>query len=125
MKGALTELEKDFKEMLECIDFKKYDPYSKLYMRALFIGQMYMCVKALGEDDVEEELDGASKYMYSYLKTNEESYKEMAKDELKHAGMLIKLHYAAATDSDEKEHLEEQENKRQEMLSRLSKWSEA
>lgn len=123
MKSDLMELEKDFKEMLSCIDFKHYDPYSKLFMRVLFTGQMYMCVKSLEmEDDVEEELDGAKKYMLKFLETDNEIYKEMAKDELKHAGNLIKIHYLHADDK-EKEELEERENERQEILSRLSKWT--
>ena len=78
----LDELEKDFKELLGCIDFEHYDPYSKLFMRALFIGQMYMCVKSLDEDDVEEELEGAEKYIRRYLETDNETYREMARDEL-------------------------------------------
>ena len=82
-----------------------------------------MCVKSLEmEDDVEEELDGAKKYMLKFLETDNEIYKEMAKDELKHAGNLIKIHYLHADDK-EKEELEERENERQEILSRLSKWT--
>lgn len=119
MKSALTELEKDFKEMLECIDFKKYDPYSKLYMRALFIGQMYMCVKALG-NDVDEELEGAEEYWKKYEETADSTFKDMANDELRHASILIKKHLAKCTDEEEKEHLNSQEKRRQEILKHIS-----
>ena len=85
------ELEKDFREALSHIDFKKYDPYSREFMKALFIGQMWSIVCCLDcDDDVEEELDGARKYMGLYKMTGDNSYKEMAGDELKHAGILIK-----------------------------------
>lgn len=120
MKSALTELEKDFKDMLDCIDFEKYDPYSKLYMRALFIGQMYMCVKALGEDDVEEEIEGAEKYFKKYEETADTTFKDMANDELRHANILIKKHLAKCTDEDEREHLNYQEKRRQEILKHIS-----
>ena len=116
-----TELKHDFKESLEHVDFKKYDPYSREFMKALFIGQMYMAAKRLcDDDDVEEELDGAKKYISEYLDNGDSAYKEMARDELKHAGILIKEHYKHA-DADMKATLEEHENERQELLKRLEK----
>lgn len=118
----LKELEKDFDEALSCIDFRKYDPYSRPFMKALFIGQMYMAAKCMDgeEDDVEEELDGARKYMETYLETGEMPYRDMAKDELRHAGILIKEHYKHA-DGKMREMLEEHENVRQELMKRLGK----
>ena len=111
---ALEELKKDFKEALSHIDFSEYDPYSRPFMKALFIGQLLMAVKDM-EDDVDEELDGARNYWNKYLETNDVQYKEMAHDELKHAGILIKKHLATADES-EKAYLNGLEKERQEML---------
>ncbi len=115
----VEELEKDFKEVLSEIDFKKYDPFSKVFMKAIFIGQMWSLLKCL-EDDVEDELDGAEKYLNEYLESGESAYREMARDELKHAGILIKKHYENA-DSKERTHLEELENRRQQILNVIEK----
>ena len=93
MKMALKELKKDFKDCLSDIDFKEYDPWSKKFMKASFIGQMWFLMKALHDDDDVE-------------------------DELRHAGILIKKHYEWA-DDDKKTILEEHENKRQELMKRL------
>ena len=83
-------LKEDFKEALSHIDFdKSYDPYSKTFMKALFIGQLLMACEEI-EDDVEEELDGAKKYMARYEDTGDTSFREMAKDELKHAVESVK-----------------------------------
>ena len=108
-------LKEDFKDALSQIDFtKKYDPYSKTFMKALFIGQLLMACEEL-EDDVEEELDGARNYWELYLETSDVQYKEMAHDELKHAGILIKKHLAKADES-ERDYLNKLEADRQSML---------
>ena len=115
------ELKHDFNKAVAHIDFKEYDPYSRAFMKALFIGQMYMVAKCIcEEDDISEELDGAEKYWDMYLKSNDSQYKEMAHDELKHAGILIKMRYKNA-DEKTKEVLEEYENSRQQLLSSLDK----
>lgn len=122
MKDALEELRKDFKEMLGCIDFQKYDPYSKLFMRALFIGQMYMAVKILDDDsdnigsDIEEELNGAKGYYNLFNQTGDTTFRDMASDELRHAGILIKKHLQKNVDAVQKEMLNSYESKRQEMM---------
>lgn len=119
MKMALKELKKDFKDCLSDIDFKEYDPWSKKFMKASFIGQMWYLMKALhDDDDVEEELEGAETYMEKWHTTGDTAFRDMAKDELRHAGILIKKHYEWA-DDDKKTILEEHENKRQELLKRL------
>ncbi len=115
MKSAEV-LEADFKEALSQINFNEpYDPYSKEFMKPLFIGQLLMAVKSV-EDDVDEELDGAKKYWKIFQETNDAQYREMAQDELKHAGILIKKHLAKTTDPKTKEKLNELEKERQEML---------
>ena len=119
MKLAMKELKKDFKEALSEIDFKEYDPFSKKFMKASFIGQMWMLIKMLhDDDDVEEELEGAEEYMDKWHSTGDTAFRDMAKDELRHAGILIKKHYEWA-DDDKKAILEEHENKRQELMKRL------
>lgn len=119
MKMALKELKKDFRDCLSEIDFKEYDPWSKKFMKASFIGQMWYLMKALhDDDDVEEELEGAETYMEKWHTTGDVAFRDMAKDELRHAGILIKKHYEWA-DDDKKAILEEHENKRQELMKRL------
>ena len=115
------ELRRDFMDALSRLDFKKYDPYSKEFMKALFIGQMNMATRFLcDEDDVEEELAGAEKYLDAYSSTGEQAYKDMASDELRHAGILIKKHLAKAADEDRKAELNAQEKRRQDMLKAVS-----
>lgn len=119
MKMALKELKKDFKDCISEIDFKEYDPFSKQFMKAGFIGQMWMLLKMLhDDDDVEEELEGAETYIDKYKSTGDVAFRDMAKDELRHAGILIKKHYEWA-DDEKKLVLEEHENKRQELLKML------
>lgn len=121
MKYAVKELRKDFKDILSKIDFHEYDPYSKKFMTAGFIGQMWFLVKSLIEDDdVEEELDGARTYLEKYLETNDVQYRDMAKDELRHAGILIKKHSEWA-DEKEQEILDEHERERQDLLKAIDK----
>ncbi len=121
MKKDIKELRKDFKDILSEIDFKEYDPFSKKFMKAGFVGQMWFLIKMLCEDDdVEEELEGAEKYFTKFNETGDVTFRDMAKDELKHAGILIKKHYEWA-DDEKKVHLEHQENRRQELLKHIEK----
>ena len=121
MKDAVKELRKDFKDILSTINFKEYDPYSKKFMTAGFIGQMWFLVKSLmDDDDVEEELDGAKTYFEKYLETNDSQYRDMARDELRHAGILIKKHSEWADDEKQKV-LDEHETERQELMKAIDK----
>ena len=120
---SLEELKQDFQRMIKQIDFSKYDPRSQLFMTVLSIGLMYMSIKAItSTDDVAEELNGARKYMLNYLSSNDTNYKDMAKDELRHAGILIKKLYEKA-DFKEKVRLETYENEAQELLARIENWT--
>lgn len=120
MTEALKELTNDFKEAVSKIDFKNYDPYSKTFMKPLFIGQLLLAMKSVeSDDDVEEELDGAETYLNKYLTTGDSSYKEMASDELKHAGILIKKHLVNANDT-MKNKLASYEKERQNMYKRIA-----
>lgn len=119
MKWAMKELRQDFKNAVSEIDFKKYDPFSKSFMKAGFIGQMWALIKMLhDDDDVESELEGAEEYMEKWHSTGDTAFRDMAKDELRHAGILIKKHYEWA-DDEKKAVLEEHENKRLELMKRL------
>ena len=105
-------LEKDFTESLAGIDFSApYDPYSREFMKPLFIGMLLTAIK-MNENDVEEELDGARKYIELFNETGDAQYRDMAHDELKHAGILIKKHLAKA---DEKERMKMNEMERERM----------
>lgn len=56
MEEKLDELRNDFCEALKCIDFKRYDPHSQIFLRALRIGQMYRILKSIKDaDDMEEK----------------------------------------------------------------------
>lgn len=115
------ELKKDFKEALSKINPKEYDPFSHDFLKAANIGQLWLVVRCLDcDDDVAEEIEGAKRYLAMYEDTNDSSYKDMARDELRHAGTLIKKHYAHAG-SAERIILEKHENERQEILKSLEK----
>lgn len=117
MSNDIEELRNDLKEVLKCIDFKKYDPMSKMFERALNIGLMLVSVETLEKtEDVKEELDGAKNYFEIYLKTNDVQFRDMASDELKHAGILIKKHLAKTTDEHKIKELNDYEDERLDML---------
>ena len=121
MKDAVKELRKDFKDALSKVDFKEYDPYSKKFMTASFIGQMWFLIKTLmNDDDVEEEIEGARTYFEKYLETSDTQYRDMAKDELRHAGILIKKHSEWA-DDEKHEALDKHEEERQELMKAIDK----
>lgn len=117
MSEDIEEVKSDLKEALKCIDFKKYDPMSKMFERTLNIGLMLMNLITLEKtDDVKEELDGAKEYFEIYLQTNDIQFKEMASDELKHAGILIKKHLSKTDNEHRIKELNEYENERMDML---------
>lgn len=114
MTGTEKELEDDFRHLVSCVDFNGYDPFSRDFMRACLVGQMLMTMKMLG-NDVEEELEGAEKYLDMYKKTSNVMFRDMASDELRHAGNLIKFHMSKTSDANEKKRLEDYEKKRADM----------
>lgn len=117
---CIETLRNDFSELLGKFDFSgKYDPMSPRFLKTLGVGLMWHAAKALAEDDdVAEELDGARKYMDAWLSSGDAAYKEMAADELRHAGTLIKKHLAAA-DGAGQERLESHERRHKELLKML------
>ena len=118
---CLEVLKKDFAESLEKINFAKtYDPMSPRFLKTLGIGLMHLAVASVMADDVDEEMSGAEKYLGLYKKTGDGQYKDMAADELRHAGILIKKHLAEATDVEMRDKLNQQEKARQKMVSAVS-----
>lgn len=118
-------LHEDFEKALSEIDFNKaYDPYSKAFMKPLFIGMLLTAIK-MTEDDVEEELEGAESYYETFLETGDSDFKGMASDELRHAGILIKKHLAKNPDIEKREKLNALEKRRQEMLKMIASKQEA
>lgn len=120
-----AEIEKDLHECIDDVDFKHYDPYSKPYMRILFLGQMWQLLCDLGkkekkiQGDVAEELSGARKYFADYKATGDINYRDMASDELRHAGILIKKHIAKAGTQDERDMLNALEAERQKLHTQI------
>lgn len=100
LQKARDELKKDFVGALEHIDFDAYDSSSFEFRAAERKACMWACIdRMLCEEegaapdgnagDIDEELKGAEKYADLYRLTGRSIYREMAGDELKHAGYLI------------------------------------
>lgn len=100
----IDEVCSDFKKSLSEIDFGSYNPNSRQFDSALRLGLMWYLLKETGgegvsekedaaraeKDDISDELFGAKKYFQKYTDSGDSSYMEMARDELRHAGTLIK-----------------------------------
>ena len=61
------------------------------------------------KDDISDELYGAKKYFQKFLDSGDTAYKEMAKEELKHAEILIKKANAKLPTGEEKVKLKDYE----------------
>lgn len=120
------ELKKDFSKALDKINVDCYSPFSTKFMEALFIGQMLQSVKLLDEtntfiEEVEDEFADARKYLKDYETYSDTSFKELALDELKHAGILIKKYLSKTEDDEIKQKLSAFEEKRLEMIKSIEK----
>lgn len=118
MSEACEEVKKDFIEALKAIDFNAYDSCSWAFKSALSKGQMWLLLHEMLEtgseyngvlSDIDEELKGAEKYSELYHQTGKSFYRDMAGDELKHAGWLIEAernagHSVSALDELKKKH---------------------
>ena len=122
MKDCIKILKEDFKEAVSQIDFKgPYNPWGKAFMKASFLGEMWFLMKSLYEDDeVESEIEGARTYFERFLTTGDTTFRDMAKDELRHAGILIKKDSEWA-DEDKKKILDAHESERQELMKAIDK----
>lgn len=131
MDLIIKEVFSDFKNSLAGIDFGSYNPNSPEFQSALNVGLMWHLLKEIdGEnleivpkmgtyetvpemgtekDEISEELYGAKKYFQKFMDSEDSVYKEMAKDELKHAEILIKKANAKLPSGEEKARLKEYE----------------
>lgn len=114
----------DFKTALKSIDFSSYNPNSSEFLTALNLGLMWNILCEMSDDaestptasdhksadEIDEELNGAKKYLQKYSETQDSTYKEMASDELKHANFLIKKAYSKLPSGEEKMKLKSYED---------------
>lgn len=113
-------LRDDLTRCLERIDFSgAYNPCGGDFLTALRIGQM-MSVLSSPDDDVSGELSGAERYLAAYRETSDASFKEMAMDELRHAGILIKRYLSQAADEAVRMRMDGYERRRQELSRTVS-----
>ncbi len=129
------EVLKDFKESLSRIDFSRYNPKSSEFETALYTGLMWMLMDECDEggvdvlsavveeepsDGISEELYDAKKYLQKYLDTRDASYKDMASDELKHAGILLRKAYNRTIGNEERSRLKKYETEINQVSERIS-----
>lgn len=129
------EVLKDFKESLSRIDFSRYNPKSSEFETALYTGLMWMLMEECDEggvdvlsavveeepsDGISEELHDAKKYLQKYLDTRDASYKDMASDELKHAGILLRKAYNRTIGNEERSRLKKYETEINQVSERIS-----
>lgn len=119
-----NEVLNDFKTALKSIDFSSYNPNSSEFLTALNLGLMWNILCEMSDDaestptasdhksvdEIDEELNGAKKYLQKYSETQDSTYKEMASDELKHANFLIKKAYSKLPSGEEKMKLKSYED---------------
>lgn len=124
MDSVIKEVLGDFKNSLAGIDFNSYNPNSPEFISALNVGLMWHLLQEIGgdkienkvvsmeseeKDEISDELHGAKKYFQKFMDSNDSIFKEMAKDELKHAEILIKKANAKLPSGEEKVRLKEYE----------------
>lgn len=126
MDSIIDEVCSDFKNSLAGIDFNSYNPNSAEFISALNVGLMWYLLQELKDekievvsmtkssesekDEISDELFGAKKYLQKFLDSSDLVYKEMASDELKHAGILIKKAYSKLPNAEEKAKLKSYED---------------
>lgn len=110
MIGAESELLKDFKDAVSKINFESYNPNSPEFASALAIGKMWRLVHKLNEcgackkalsgeaetDEIAEKIAAAKRHLQRFLNTDNDTYRQMSKDELAHADALIKIEMPGA-----------------------------
>ena len=136
--NARNEVLADLHAALEKIDFTAYNPNSADFNNALNIGLMWLVlckVGGMGEaessdthggngergDDISEELSGAKRYLQKYIESGDGSFREMATDELRHAGILIKKANARLPTGEEKARLKSYESEMREIAEQVER----
>ena len=139
MESAIKEVFSDFKNSLAGINFSSYNPNSPEFMAALNVGLMWHLLNELSEngtdikaamsamedeyaekDEISDELYGAKKYYQKFIDGGDSAYKDLAKDELRHAEILIKKANAKLPSGDEKAKLKEYEAELKEISSLMT-----
>ena len=135
MDSIIKEVYSDFKNSLSNIDFNSYNPNSPEFLSTLNVGLMWHLLQEIGgdkienkitpameseKDEISDELYGAKKYFQKYMDSGDLAYKEMAKDELKHAEILIKKANAKLPTGEEKTKLKEYELELKEILEKVN-----
>ena len=125
------ELVKDFKESLAKISFSSYNPKSDEFETALFIGLMLMvldetecgeeCVVEASNDEISDEIYGAKKYLQRYLDSGDETFKNMASDELRHCSYLLKKAYSKSVGNEERTKLRRYESEIEQVDEQIKK----
>jgi lysyl-tRNA synthetase class I len=120
-----SELKNDFDSAISNIDFSNYNPNSKEFMTALFVGAMLHLIDEDedSDDEIDDELHSAKKYLNRYIENKDLSFKEMVKDELKHAETLIRKQQSKLLTSGKKNKIKEQEAKHNAILAQLESLS--
>ena len=135
MDSIIDEVYSDFKNSLSGIDFNSYNPNSPEFTSALNVGLMWHLLREMKgdkienvitdknseseKDEISDELFGAKKYFQKYLDSGDLVYKELASDELKHAGILIKKAYSKLPNSEEKTKLKSYEDEQKEIFNQI------
>lgn len=133
MDSNITEVFNDFQIALSKIDFSGYNPNSDDFMTALHLGLMWyilnypptknteIIAEVKSENGIEEELNDAKKYLQMYIDTKDELYKNMSRDELNHASILIKKASSKLPAGEEKLKLKNYEETYKEVLNQIEK----
>lgn len=100
LEKKLMELQSDFSEIFDKMDFMGYNPMSETAQKVINIGLIWLLadkIKAKEEhaihkvkDHIEDELMSAEDYYEKWLNEKDSTLKQMVKDELKHADYFIK-----------------------------------
>ena len=72
------------------------------------------------ENDIVAELHDAEKYYNRYVETKDSNFKQLAKDELRHADYFIKLVRSKTLDPAKQEEIQRYTDKYNELLNKLS-----
>mgnify|MGYP006873049532 CR=1 FL=1 len=130
MDTSIDEVCSDFRKALSEIDFSSYNPNSQQFDLTLRLGLMWYLLKEMDcnsekefvqskKDDISDELFDAKKYFQKYMDSGDSVYVEMAKDELKHAGILIKKANSKLPSGEEKLKLKSYEDELKEIYEQM------
>lgn len=130
LKDKLQELENDFCEVFDKIDFKNYNPSSEQIRSLINIGLMWFLTYKMKHEEDEhlehvkdhicDELESAEEYYEKWLETKDSTLKQMTKDELKHADFFIKQSRMMVKDVEEQAKLQKYINWYNNILSKLN-----